>query len=89
MALVSILIPAYKARYLREAIVSALGQTLQDIEILVGDDTANADLASLVASFRDPRIHYFHHGFQKGTLNFQALWRRAASTSNGFATTTF
>jgi glycosyltransferase involved in cell wall biosynthesis len=78
MALVSILIPAYKARYLREAIVSALGQTLQDIEILVGDDTANADLASLVASFRDPRIHYFHHGFQKGTLNFQALWRRAS-----------
>ncbi|MDG0026875.1 glycosyltransferase [Trinickia sp. Y13] len=78
MALVSILIPAYKARYLREAIVSALGQTLRDIEILVGDDTVNADLASLVESFNDPRIKYFHHGFQKGTLNFQALWRRAS-----------
>jgi glycosyltransferase involved in cell wall biosynthesis len=78
MALVSILIPAYKAQYLRQAIVSALGQTLQDIEILIGDDTPDATLAPLVESFDDPRIHYFHHGFQKGTLNFQALWRRAS-----------
>ncbi len=78
MALVSILIPAYKARYLREAIVSALGQTLRDVEILVGDDTPDAALASLVEKFDDPRIRYFHHGFQKGTLNFQALWRRAS-----------
>lgn len=78
MALVSILIPAYKAQYLRQAIISASGQTLQDIEILIGDDTPNAALAPLVERFDDPRIHYFHHGFQKGTLNFQALWRRAS-----------
>ncbi|RKP45604.1 glycosyltransferase family 2 protein [Trinickia fusca] len=77
MALVSILIPAYKAQYLRQALTSAVGQTLQDIEILVGDDTPDAALAPHVESFGDPRIRYFHHGFQKGTLNFQALWRRA------------
>jgi glycosyltransferase involved in cell wall biosynthesis len=77
MALVSILIPAYKAQYLRQAIVSATGQTLQDIEILIGDDTPEAALAPVVESFDDPRIRYFHHGFQKGTRNFQALWRKA------------
>jgi glycosyltransferase involved in cell wall biosynthesis len=78
MALVSILIPAYKAQYLRQAIVSAIGQTLQDIEILIGDDTPEAALAPVVESFDDPRIRYFHHGFQKGTRNFRALWRRAS-----------
>lgn len=78
MALVSILIPAYKAQYLRQAIVSAIGQTLQDVEILVGDDTPDGALASVVETFDDPRIRYFHHGFQKGTRNFQALWRRAS-----------
>ncbi|MGN6669556.1 MAG: glycosyltransferase family 2 protein [Trinickia sp.] len=77
MALVSVLIPAYKADYLRQAISSAIGQTLQDIEILIGDDTPEAALAPVVESFDDPRIRYFHHGFQKGTRNFQALWRRA------------
>ncbi|QCP47749.1 glycosyltransferase family 2 protein [Trinickia violacea] len=78
MALVSILIPAYKAGHLREAIVSALRQTLQDFEILIGDDTPEAHLEALVKSFDDPRIRYFHHGFQRGTLNFQALWKRAS-----------
>ena len=78
MALVSVLIPAYKALFLRQAIASAIGQTLQDIEILIGDDTPEAALAPVVESFDDPRIRYFHHGFQKGTRNFQALWRRAS-----------
>ncbi len=77
MALISILIPAYKARSLRQALAIAVGQTCKDIEILVGDDTPDAALAPHVEGFDDPRIRYFHHGFQKGTLNFQALWRRA------------
>lgn len=78
MALVSILIPAYKAQHLPQAIASALSQTLQDFEILVGDDTPEAHLEPVVKSFKDDRIRYFHHGFQRGTLNFQALWKRAS-----------
>lgn len=78
MALVSILIPAYKAQHLPQAIASALSQTLQDFEILIGDDTPEAHLEPVVKRFDDPRIRYFHHGFQRGTLNFQALWKRAS-----------
>jgi hypothetical protein len=77
MPAVSILIPAYKREYLERAIASARSQTFKDVEILVGDDTAEATLADLVTSLDDPRVQYFHHGFQKGTRNCQALWERA------------
>lgn len=77
MPTVSILIPAYKAEYLDRAILSAQRQTLEDIEILVGDDTPDATLQEIVGKFDDPRIRYFHHGFQKGTRNSRALWEHA------------
>ncbi|WP_016835291.1 glycosyltransferase family 2 protein, partial [Herbaspirillum lusitanum] len=78
MPTVSILIPAYKAEYLLQAIISAQNQTFTDIEILVGDDTPNAALESIVKGVNDPRIRYFHHGFQKGTRNARALWEHAS-----------
>jgi SAM-dependent methyltransferase len=78
MPTVSILIPAYKAEYLRRAIVSAQMQTFEDTEILVGDDTPDGKLEAIVKSFNDPRIRYFHHGFQKGTRNARALWHQAS-----------
>lgn len=77
MTTVSILIPAYKEQFLRCALASAQNQTFQDIEILVGDDTPDAALEGTVESLRDPRIRYFHHGFQKGTRNAAALMKRA------------
>ncbi|QCP47743.1 methyltransferase domain-containing protein [Trinickia violacea] len=77
MPTVSILIPAYKADYLGRAILSAQRQTFEDIEILVGDDTPDAALQEVVSRFEDPRIRYFHHGFQNGTRNSQALWEHA------------
>lgn len=78
MSIVSILIPAYKAQFLRRALVSAQSQTFTDIEILVGDDTPDAALADIVESIGDSRIRYFHHGFQKGTRNSAALMKRAS-----------
>jgi SAM-dependent methyltransferase len=78
MPTVSILIPAYKAEYLERAIISAQLQTFEDTEILVGDDTPDGKLEGIVKRFNDPRIRYFHHGFQKGTRNARALWHQAA-----------
>ncbi|KVR13380.1 hypothetical protein WK11_31300 [Burkholderia ubonensis] len=77
MPTVSILIPAYKAKHLDRAILSAQRQTFEDIEILIGDDTPDAALQEIVGNFDDPRIRYFHHGFQKGTRNSRALWEHA------------
>lgn len=78
MPTVSILIPAYKAEYLGRAILSAQRQTFEDVEILVGDDTPGGALREVVERFDDPRIRYFHHGFQKGTRNSRALWEKAS-----------
>ncbi len=44
---------------LREALQSALDQTFADWELIVWDDCSTDDSAAIVASFRDPRIHYF------------------------------
>lgn len=78
MPTVSILIPAYKAEYLGRAILSAQRQTFEDVEILVGDDTPDGALRAVVEQFDDPRVRYFHHGFQKGTRNSRALWEKAS-----------
>lgn len=78
MPAVSILIPAYKAEYLGRAILSAQQQTFEDIEILVGDDTPDGLLREIVERVDDPRVRYFHHGFQKGTRNSRALWEKAS-----------
>lgn len=79
MPIASILIPALKPTYLERAIRSALLQSVHDIEILVGDDTADGSLANIVSGFRDSRLRYFHHGFQNAKSNAVALWRRANS----------
>jgi GT2 family glycosyltransferase len=77
MAIVSILVPARRADYLGRALISAQRQTFQDIEILVGDDTPDGALEPIVTGLDDPRIRYFHTGFQDERRNARALWRHA------------
>ena len=47
------------ATTLREAVQSALDQTLSDWELIAWDDRSSDESAAIVASFRDPRIRYF------------------------------
>jgi SAM-dependent methyltransferase len=75
--LVSVIIPAFKPEYLVHAITSAREQTCADIEILVGDDTADGRLEAIVTSIDDPRVSYHHHGFGDAELNLRRLWERS------------
>jgi SAM-dependent methyltransferase/glycosyltransferase involved in cell wall biosynthesis len=75
--LVSVIIPAFKPEYLADAINSARGQTCADIEILVGDDTPDGRLETIVAGVEDPRVSYHHHGFGDAELNLRRLWERS------------
>jgi methyltransferase family protein/glycosyl transferase family 2 len=77
MALVSVVIPAFKPEYLQAAIISATEQTCEDIEILVGDDSVDARLEPIVTEIDDPRVTYHHHGFGDAELNLRKLWERA------------
>src|ERR1700712_449026 len=54
---ITVLMPAYNAgKYIREAIISVLGQTHRDFELMVINDGSTDDTVSVVLSFNDPRI---------------------------------
>lgn len=59
--LVSIAIPAYKERYLAEAIDSALGQDYTNIELIIVNDHSPSDLKSIVKKYNDKRIKYYEN----------------------------
>lgn len=54
--LVSIAIRAYRRRWLREAIASALAQAHRDLELVIYDDAGN--LEDVATSFGDSRVRY-------------------------------
>lgn len=59
--LVSIIIPTYNAeRYLARALQSAIGQTYDELEIVVVDDGSKDETARIVAEYKDPRIVYLY-----------------------------
>ncbi|HTP29381.1 MAG TPA: glycosyltransferase [Anaeromyxobacteraceae bacterium] len=59
MPLVSFCIPTHNmARYLGDAIESALAQEGTDVELVVCDDASTDDTAAIVAEFSDPRLRY-------------------------------
>ena len=45
---VSIIIPAYRFRFFEESLESALNQTYDNIEIIIGDDSRNDDINSIL-----------------------------------------
>ena len=48
-------------RFLREAIESILGQTCRDFEFVLIDDGSTDETATIIASYRDPRIRMVRH----------------------------
>ncbi len=72
---VSILIPAFRPTFLRQAIASALTQGTDDFEILISDDSGGEAVQPVVESFRDPRIRYMRTaGRIGGADNCRILW---------------
>ena len=70
--LVSIIMPAYNSgRFIEQSIRSVLSQTYTDWELLIVDDCSTDNTTSIVASFKDKRIHY-----QRNTNNMGAALTR-------------
>jgi glycosyltransferase involved in cell wall biosynthesis len=55
---VSILIPAYRARFFAEAFASARAQAHPAFEIVVRDDSSDTVIEECVAAANDPRVRY-------------------------------
>lgn len=79
----SILVPAYKAAFLRECIESILSQTYNDFELIIVNDASPENLASVVSSFDDARIHYYVNKENCGALNVVDNWNLCLSYAKG------
>lgn len=81
--LISILIPAYKAQFLKESIESAINQTYSNLEIIVVNDCSPESLDEIVASFDDDRIRYFKNPQNIGGEDPVSNWNHCLSYANG------
>ncbi len=59
--MISVVIPAYNhEKYIGAAIDSVLGQSWQDLELLIIDDGSTDRTAEVIKSYDDPRLSYFY-----------------------------
>lgn len=81
--MVSFILPAYKARFLREAILSILGQSYSNFELIIVDDCSPEDLKTIVEEFQDSRISYFRNPENIGGENLVKQWNHCLQYAKG------
>lgn len=79
----SITIPAYKRKYLSEAIDSCLAQTYQDFELIIVNDHSPEDLDAVVYRYGDPRIRYYVNEKNCGAIDVVDNWNICLSYAKG------
>lgn len=71
----SITIPAFKARYLAEAIESCLNQTYQYFEVIIVDDCSPENLGSIVSPYlKDNRVRFYRNEKNCGAVDVVDNW---------------
>ena len=83
MAKVSFVLPAYKRRFLKEAIASILAQTYRDFELVVVDDCSPEGLKEIVDQFQDGRLAYYRNKRNLGGKDLIAAWNKAMEYATG------
>ena len=78
----SFVLPAYKARFFREAIDSILNQTYSDFELIIVNDASPQDLDSIVNSYSDEHIRYYKNEKNIGGQDLVAQWNKCLSYAN-------
>ncbi|MDQ3843120.1 MAG: glycosyltransferase family 2 protein, partial [Bacteroidota bacterium] len=73
----AIVIPAYKAAFLREAIQSIAQQTCKDFTLYIGDDASPHDLSRIIADF-DNKMNIVYKRFDEnlGGKDLAGHWNR-------------
>ena len=79
----SFILPAWKGRYLREAIQSILNQSYCDFELIVVDDCSPDSLEKIVGAFHDPRIEYHRNEHNIGGHDLVTQWNHCLQYAHG------
>ena len=79
----SITIPAYKDKFLKEAIDSVLAQTYQNYEIVIVNDASPYDIDSIVNNYNDSRIRYYKNEKNCGAKDVVDNWNICLGYSSG------
>jgi len=79
----SFIMPAWKGRYLADAIRSIVEQTYSDWELVVVDDCSPEDLQSIVNQFDDERVSYHRNAENVGGKDLVAQWNHCISFAKG------
>lgn len=78
----SFVLPAYKARFLKQAIDSILSQTYKEFDLIIVNDASPEDLDSIVLSYSDERIKYYKNESNIGGRNLVKQWNSCVNFCN-------
>lgn len=83
MIKVSIVLPAYKRKYLGQMIDSLLNQTFRDFELIIVDDASPENLKEIIDKYDDPRIQYHRNEKNIGGKDLVANWNHCVDYAKG------
>lgn len=82
--LVTIAIPAYKDKWLSEAIESALNQDYKNIELIIVDDHSPYNLGRIVKPYlTDKRVRYYYNKNNLGKKSIVYNWNKCLELAKG------
>lgn len=83
MHLVSFVLPAYKAKFLSQAIDSILNQSYANFELIIVDDASPENLEKIVDSYQDARIKYYRNEQNIGGVSLVKQWNFSIQYAKG------
>lgn len=79
----SILIPAFKIKFLKEAIDSVVLQSCSDWELVIVDDASPQNVHGVVEKYQDHRIHYYRNKIGFGAEHVVGNWNKCLEYATG------
>lgn len=79
----SILVPAFKARFLAECIDSIMSQTYTNFELIIVNDASPENLGKIVSLYSDSRIQYYVNEKNFGAIDVVDNWNKCLGYASG------
>ncbi len=75
--------PAYKSRFLKEAVQSIVEQSADNWELVIVDDCSPEPLYEIISLFNDPRIRFYRNDTNLGRNDLVRQWNHSISFATG------